>query len=169
MKKNLIILLLFCVISALTYGQMSTGYSIGGIILGDNNYAQLGYGFVKSGKCYTVSSGIEVVNIRESEKKFALTCIEPTQDDFLSTIYATPNPVSKGTVLRSPFKQPGISFLKIGIQIINSSGQVMSYKEVFTENLMYGIPVDLSMCLTGTYLLRLNYQNQVKTLKIIKY
>ncbi len=161
-------LMLFAVIT--TKAQMQAPYVMGSIgSITDGAPSHINYTFFNSGKCLQLESGLGLIKKKTKVLgKFTPVCPEIIGKFNSCELIGYPNPTRDFTYIRTSGCFDTYNFLKGTLQVINVLGQVIQARDIVIADLRSGLKIDLRNQAAGYYYAKVQFQGEIKTIKIIK-
>lgn len=167
MSNRLLLVLLLASTSCI--GQMKIPFTIGSIGNINTSSTQMCYTFVDNGKCLVLQNGLGVLKDRpQNTGKFTPVCPELTSVFRSCPLTAYPNPTKDFVTVRTAGCFDSYYFLKGTLQVVTELGQVILSKNVVIADLRAGVRIDLRNYASAAYFVKVEFQQEVKTLKIVK-
>lgn len=167
-KPIITVILLFFVITV--KAQMQVPYVLGSIgSLTESAPSHINYAFFNNGKCLQLESGLGVINKKiKVTGKFTPVCPEIITQFSACPLVGYPNPTSNYTYIRTSGCFDTYNFLKGTLVVNNGNGKVIMARDIVIADLRAGLKIDLSSHTAGFYYAKIQFQNEVQTIKIIK-
>jgi hypothetical protein len=175
MRINKGIYFLIIILLACTTGmaQMSAPFSMSPIASSNGISSSNGGSpivMTGSGKCLTVSSGLNALNMSNSSRgSFGASCAETPPAAVLLSITSLkvfPNPTHSTSILKCEGKFD--ANLSCQVRIIGMDGKVVMSQMVPMKDLVAGYTINASAYPVGTYAVSVDFMNQQYALKLIK-
>lgn len=167
-KSILTFLLVFTTIVA--KAQLQVPYVLGSIgSLTESAPSHINYAFFNNGKCLQLESGLGVINKKAKVPgRFTPVCPEIISKFNSCELIGYPNPTRDFTFIRSSGCFDTYNFLKGSLIVTNALGQVIKARDIVIADLRVGLRVDLRNQAAGFYYAKVQFQGEIKTIKIIK-
>jgi hypothetical protein len=168
--SRIIIITSLLIVGLSSYGQMKVPYVLGSIgSLTDSAPSHINYAFFNNGKCLQLESGLGVINKKvKVSGRFTPVCPEVISKFNSCELIGYPNPTRDFTFIRSSGCFDTYNFLKGSLIVTNALGQVIKARDIVIADLRVGLRVDLRNQAAGFYYAKVQFQGEIKTIKIIK-
>lgn len=169
LSKIFTTLMLFMVTMSVN-GQMKFPYVFGSVgSLTDSAPSHINYAFINNGKCLQLESGLGVIKKKANVSgRFTPICPEVINKFSSCELIGYPNPTRDFTFIRSSGCFDTYNFLKGSLVVTNALGQVIKARDIVIADLRVGLRVDLRNQAAGFYYAKVQFQGEIKTIKIIK-